>query len=101
MFLLSTLINQSYLLLIFHSLLALVFLHFIVNIVIFLHQFEKYVEFQHAAVCCCRARGADPQSLVYEKPYCRIAPYLVGMMLGYLLLQTKDWNTSRVRCNTV
>jgi len=44
-----------------------------------------------------KARGADPQSLVYEKPYCRIAPYLVGMMLGYLLLQTKDWNTSRLR----
>ncbi|XP_020622131.1 nose resistant to fluoxetine protein 6-like [Orbicella faveolata] len=30
-------------------------------------------------------------SLVYEKPYCRIAPYLVGMVLGYLLIHSKDW----------
>ena len=30
-------------------------------------------------------------SLVYEKPYCRIAPYLVGMLLGYLLIHSKDW----------
>ncbi|KAJ7375645.1 hypothetical protein OS493_039888, partial [Desmophyllum pertusum] len=28
---------------------------------------------------------------LYEKPYCRSAPYLVGMVLGYLLLHAKDW----------
>ena len=33
----------------------------------------------------------DFSSLVYEKPYCRIAPYLVGMVLGYLLIHSKDW----------
>ena len=33
----------------------------------------------------------DSLSLVYEKPYCRIAPYLVGMVLGYLLIHSKDW----------
>ena len=26
----------------------------------------------------------DYQSLVYVKPYCRVAPYLVGMALGCL-----------------
>ena len=40
---------------------------------------------------CCRAAGVDFGSLVYEKPYCRIAPYLVGVVLGYLLIQSKDW----------
>ena len=40
---------------------------------------------------CFRAAGIDSQSLTYEKPYCRIAPYLVGMVLGYLLLHAKDW----------
>lgn len=46
---------------------------------------------------CCRAAGIDSQSLTYEKPYCRIAPYLVGMVLGYLLLHAKDWRlTSKV-----
>ena len=39
----------------------------------------------------CRDRGVDSQSLTYVKPYCRIAPYLVGMVLGYLLLHSKDW----------
>ncbi|XP_078365902.1 O-acyltransferase like protein-like isoform X1 [Oculina patagonica] len=37
------------------------------------------------------AAGVDSQSLTYEKPYCRIAPYLVGMVLGYILLHGKDW----------
>jgi len=46
---------------------------------------------------CCRAAGIDSQSLTYEKPYCRIAPYLVGMLLGYLLHNAKDWRlTSKV-----
>lgn len=46
---------------------------------------------------CCRAAGIDSQSLTYEKPYCRIGPYLVGMVLGYLLLHAKDWRlTSKV-----
>ena len=42
---------------------------------------------------CCRAAdiNVDASSLVYVKPYCRIAPYLVGMVLGYLLIHSKDW----------
>ena len=49
------------------------------------------------ALFCCRAAGIDSQSLTYEKPYCRIAPYLVGMVLGYLLHHAKDWRlTSKV-----
>jgi len=39
----------------------------------------------------CRLPGVDTGSLIYEKPYCRIAPYLVGMVLGYLLIHSKDW----------
>ena len=40
----------------------------------------------------CRPHGFDAMmSLTYEKPYCRIAPYLVGMVLGYLLIHSKDW----------
>ena len=34
-------------------------------------------------------------SLTYEKPYCRISPYLVGMVTGYLLLHAKDWRLPR------
>ena len=42
---------------------------------------------------CCRAgqAGPDSGSLIYVKPYCRIAPYLVGMVVGYLLIHSKDW----------
>ncbi|XP_020892990.1 nose resistant to fluoxetine protein 6 isoform X2 [Exaiptasia diaphana] len=32
----------------------------------------------------------DYQSYVYVKPYCRIAPYLIGMVLGYLFHVFKD-----------
>ena len=42
-------------------------------------------------ISCYRAPGPDSGSLVYVKPYCRIAPYLVGMVLGYLLNHSKDW----------
>lgn len=55
---------------------------------------------------CCSAAGIDSQSLIYEKPYCRIATYLVGMVLGYLLLHGKDWRPqkkvtfiTRIKCS--
>ena len=38
----------------------------------------------------------DAQSILYEKPYTRIASYLVGMVLGYVLHSVKSWNTSKV-----
>jgi len=38
----------------------------------------------------------DTSSMSYDKPYCRIAPYLVGMTLGFLLLYTRDWKMSKV-----
>ncbi|XP_078365906.1 O-acyltransferase like protein-like isoform X2 [Oculina patagonica] len=44
-----------------------------------------------AAANAEKARGVDSGSLIYEKPYCRIAPYLVGMVLGYMLHHGKDW----------
>ncbi|XP_058971592.2 nose resistant to fluoxetine protein 6-like [Pocillopora verrucosa] len=33
----------------------------------------------------------DDFALVYTKPYCRIASYLVGMVLGYFFHHTKDY----------
>ena len=52
---------------------------------------------EYVVLFCCRAAGIDSQSLTYEKPYCRIAPYLVGIVLGYLLVHAKDWRlTSKV-----
>ncbi|EDO47332.1 predicted protein, partial [Nematostella vectensis] len=37
-----------------------------------------------------QADGPNFMSYVYVKPYCRIAPYLVGMALGYLFHRHKD-----------
>ncbi|XP_041453975.1 nose resistant to fluoxetine protein 6-like [Lytechinus variegatus] len=34
--------------------------------------------------------GADFSSIIYGKPYCRIPPYLVGMVLGYLMYKQGD-----------
>ena len=34
-----------------------------------------------------RKNRASFEDIVYVKPYCRIQPYLVGMMLGYLLFK--------------
>lgn len=28
--------------------------------------------------------------LIYDKPYCRIAPYIIGSVLGYILYKTGD-----------
>ena len=28
---------------------------------------------------------SDFSKMVYDKPYCRIQPYLIGMMLGYFM----------------
>lgn len=32
----------------------------------------------------------DSFDLIYDKPYCRIAPYLIGVILGYILHRTAD-----------
>ncbi|XP_030831493.1 nose resistant to fluoxetine protein 6 [Strongylocentrotus purpuratus] len=42
------------------------------------------------------ATGADFSSVIYGKPYCRIPPYLVGMILGYLMYKQGD---RRIRLN--
>ncbi|XP_078685733.1 nose resistant to fluoxetine protein 6-like [Branchiostoma floridae x Branchiostoma belcheri] len=34
-------------------------------------------------------QNPDAMNLYYQKPYCRIGPYLVGTMLGYLLYRTR------------
>lgn len=38
----------------------------------------------------------DAQSILYGKPYTRIASYLVGMVLGYVLQSGKSWKISKV-----
>ncbi|EDV25543.1 uncharacterized protein TRIADDRAFT_55740 [Trichoplax adhaerens] len=37
----------------------------------------------------------DPTDVMYVKPYCRIQPYLVGMMLGYLIYE-KNFQSSKI-----
>ena len=32
----------------------------------------------------------DEQRNYYEKPWCRFQPYLIGMLLGYILHKTKN-----------
>ena len=32
----------------------------------------------------------DEQMNYYEKPWCRFQPYLIGMLLGYVLHKTKN-----------
>ncbi|KAK2569476.1 Nose resistant to fluoxetine protein 6 [Acropora cervicornis] len=41
--------------------------------------------------------GEDASNLVYVKPYCRIAPYLVGLTLGYLLQHKREFKGSKMR----
>ncbi len=36
-------------------------------------------------LCVCSHAAATYENVVYTKPYCRAAPYLVGMLLGYQL----------------
>lgn len=56
-----------------------------------------YAHYNIAAVMLSKAaqkqtqEHVDSMSLTYVKPYCRISPYLVGMVTGYLLLHAKDW----------
>ncbi|KAJ7323148.1 hypothetical protein OS493_032152 [Desmophyllum pertusum] len=63
---------------------------FITTAVLFSH-YDLAADTLGPAAQAKTAAGIDSQSLTYEKPYCRIAPYLVGMVLGYLLLHAKDW----------
>ncbi|KAK2569479.1 Nose resistant to fluoxetine protein 6 [Acropora cervicornis] len=37
----------------------------------------------------------EEESILYEKPYTRVASYLVGMVLGYVLQSEKSWKTSK------
>ncbi|XP_020624606.1 O-acyltransferase like protein-like isoform X2 [Orbicella faveolata] len=69
---------------------VLMSISFITTAILFAHYDLAVVQLSPAAQAE-KAAGIDSQSLTYEKPYCRIAPYLVGMVLGYLLLHAKDW----------
>eukprot|EP00057_Strongylocentrotus_purpuratus_P001394 XP_001198703.2 PREDICTED: nose resistant to fluoxetine protein 6 [Strongylocentrotus purpuratus] len=42
--------------------------------------------------------GKDIISTVYDKPYCRITPYLVGIVLGYAF---HSWRGKRIRINKI
>ncbi|XP_033119633.1 O-acyltransferase like protein-like [Anneissia japonica] len=47
-----------------------------------------------------RPGGEDYSSVVYDKPYCRITPYLIGMLLGYAMARLKT-NNQRVKLSPI
>ncbi|RMX37080.1 hypothetical protein pdam_00020043 [Pocillopora damicornis] len=69
---------------------ALMGISFITTAILYAHYHLAAVQLSPAATAEAAA-GIDSSSLTYVKPYCRIAPYLVGMVLGYLLVHAKNW----------
>ena len=37
---------------------------------------------------------------VYFKTYCRIPPYVMGMVLGYVIYFSKEFKLSKVKCDS-
>ena len=65
-------------------------------------QFTSKLHLVLVVFCCSAGSGSihdDTSSMSYDKPYCRVAPYLVGMTLGFLLLYTREWKMSKVTFN--
>lgn len=69
---------------------------FVTTAAIVAHYDEQGTTAAAALAHISRNSARDEMSLIYVKPYCRIAPYLIGMTLGYLLLCKKDWKRSKV-----
>ena len=50
----------------------------------------EFINTGHSVVPTRKPVSADYGNVIYQKPYVRIPPYLVGVILGYIMYRLRD-----------